>query len=498
MFLANRFLRILPLYGCCLLFWWQVAPRTGSGPFWFAWEGPVDKCNRLWWTNLLFVNNLVPLNGSETDGCFYWAWYLALDMQFTWMLATPTLLVLSHMQGSTLLARRLVLLLFAASVGGGFVFTLLTGVSANSFDGAWVTQYSRHFYTKPWFRAPPYLLGVYVAILWGASVSSERNGSASSSSSSSSSSSVPPSSSSSADFASDLVWPLTPVLALLRCSSVTERAEGVVRRWLPGGVHWGGSRGASGGGRQPPHSSSFLDPPLLVLSLSIALLGVATFAPASAYQRLPCPYGADVIATLHGPLACGSGWSVWKRACFNALGPAAWSVGVSLIAVLSFRGEAGIVGRFLGHPGWVPLARLSYGAYLIHPIILNFLVLGKANKMRLDTLAFVAFFTAASCLTFATTAAAVILLEYPLAHLTKTAFASAEKRSSNRRVGGSGGSGDSQHPPPPSSSKSFLSSKAVPSTVNLELVCSSPSSSAVLAHSQTSGGELGALSGVAR
>ena len=54
----------------------------------------------------------------------------------------------------------------------------------------------------------------------------------------------------------------------------------------------------------------------------------------------------------------------------------------SIPQVLSFRGEAGIVGRFLGHPGWVPLARLSYGAYLIHPIILNFLVLGKANKVK--------------------------------------------------------------------------------------------------------------------
>ena len=36
--------------------------------------GSVDKCNQLWWTNFLFVNNIIPLNGSETSGCFYWAW----------------------------------------------------------------------------------------------------------------------------------------------------------------------------------------------------------------------------------------------------------------------------------------------------------------------------------------------------------------------------------------------------------------------------------------
>jgi peptidoglycan/LPS O-acetylase OafA/YrhL len=46
-FFANRFMRILPLYGCCLLFWWHLAPRLpasgGGGPFWFAWDGHVDK-----------------------------------------------------------------------------------------------------------------------------------------------------------------------------------------------------------------------------------------------------------------------------------------------------------------------------------------------------------------------------------------------------------------------------------------------------------------------
>jgi hypothetical protein len=104
--------------------------------------------------------------------------------------------------------------------------------------------------------------------------------------------------------------------------------------------------------------------------LSVALLAVATFAPASAYQRLPCPYDSDVLAMGTGSsssssddgenviggigggggtgggnsgggggssdlatLACGSEWSRWQRATFNALAPAAWSVGIALIAV---------------------------------------------------------------------------------------------------------------------------------------------------------------------
>ena len=34
----------------------------------------TNKCDRLWWTNVMFINNLVPADGSETGGCFYWAW----------------------------------------------------------------------------------------------------------------------------------------------------------------------------------------------------------------------------------------------------------------------------------------------------------------------------------------------------------------------------------------------------------------------------------------
>ena len=68
-FYLNRVLRILPLYAACLGFWWQIAPSLGFGPFWYAWDGYVDKCERLWWANLLFINNLIPANGSETDGC---------------------------------------------------------------------------------------------------------------------------------------------------------------------------------------------------------------------------------------------------------------------------------------------------------------------------------------------------------------------------------------------------------------------------------------------
>lgn len=36
---------------------------------------------RFWWSNVAYINNLVPWHQGETKECFYHAWYLADDMQ---------------------------------------------------------------------------------------------------------------------------------------------------------------------------------------------------------------------------------------------------------------------------------------------------------------------------------------------------------------------------------------------------------------------------------
>jgi len=59
-FLLHRIMRILPTYGVVLLLWWKVAITLGDGPFWPRWVSFTEKCDEHAWTNILFVNNLVP------------------------------------------------------------------------------------------------------------------------------------------------------------------------------------------------------------------------------------------------------------------------------------------------------------------------------------------------------------------------------------------------------------------------------------------------------
>lgn len=56
----------------------------------------IDVCKDYWWTNLIYINNIYPDNGSLDGTCMGWAWYLAIDMQCYIILAPLFILLLSY------------------------------------------------------------------------------------------------------------------------------------------------------------------------------------------------------------------------------------------------------------------------------------------------------------------------------------------------------------------------------------------------------------------
>lgn len=85
-------------------FYATVYYKLGSGPEWDSWVGSNrDYCRENWWTNLLYVNNMVnvgsmvsvPINQSinitstlhsiSSFQCMSQTWYLAVDMQLVWI-----------------------------------------------------------------------------------------------------------------------------------------------------------------------------------------------------------------------------------------------------------------------------------------------------------------------------------------------------------------------------------------------------------------------------
>ena len=53
------FLRLTPPYMLIIGFWTTLFQFTGEGANWAPLNLASGKCNETWWTNLLYVNNIV-------------------------------------------------------------------------------------------------------------------------------------------------------------------------------------------------------------------------------------------------------------------------------------------------------------------------------------------------------------------------------------------------------------------------------------------------------
>ncbi|CAM9859469.1 unnamed protein product, partial [Laminaria digitata] len=113
----------------------------------------------------------------------------------------------------------------------------------------------------------------------------------------------------------------------------------------------------------------------LVLSTSILMFLFVTFIGYSGYQNPPC-------STVEDPRDghCGSGWSKSQLAMYNAGTRPAWGLALVLLCFVCFNGQGGLIQQMLAHRVWVPLSRLSFGAYLLHPLVVNLWFLNTTTK----------------------------------------------------------------------------------------------------------------------
>jgi peptidoglycan/LPS O-acetylase OafA/YrhL len=78
---VHRAVRLLPSLGLVIAAYLFLVPQLSSGPFWGQLDQFTGNCSQWWWTNVLFVNNLVPFANNFASMCMGWTFYIALDMQ---------------------------------------------------------------------------------------------------------------------------------------------------------------------------------------------------------------------------------------------------------------------------------------------------------------------------------------------------------------------------------------------------------------------------------
>ena len=84
----HRYIRLTPLYAVVIALVAFVLPLMATGPDWHYFKKMAEAVRRLWWSQLLYINNYVPKFdvgwGSPQSGMVE-TWYLACDMQMYWL-----------------------------------------------------------------------------------------------------------------------------------------------------------------------------------------------------------------------------------------------------------------------------------------------------------------------------------------------------------------------------------------------------------------------------
>ena len=84
MYLLRKLLRYVPLNIMALLAVVYILPYVGSGPVWGSFADATQPCHTHWWTNVLWVNNLYPVNYD--DKCLPWTWFVPCYVQLSLLL----------------------------------------------------------------------------------------------------------------------------------------------------------------------------------------------------------------------------------------------------------------------------------------------------------------------------------------------------------------------------------------------------------------------------
>lgn len=280
-FILHRFIRLTPSYLFAIFIQTSLYPFIVNSPDGLLVRAGAknDMCHKYWWTNLLYINNFYPW--EMYDECLGWAWYLANDMQF--YIISPLFLIIMykfHLKGAVISIGFSVLLftIISALIVGLKDLPVLISVAwlpnTPANVRARVGDFGDDFYSKPYTRINPYLIGLFFGFI------------------------------------------------ISRKIFLT---------------------------RKPNFAITFFG-----WAAATALGMLVIYGPYSVFKP-----GGQMFDTVQNIL-------------YGSFSRLAWALALAWVVYACQYKMGGWVNTFLSWNAWIPIGRLTYGAYLLHPIILNY------------------------------------------------------------------------------------------------------------------------------
>eukprot|EP00057_Strongylocentrotus_purpuratus_P007602 XP_011662076.1 PREDICTED: nose resistant to fluoxetine protein 6 [Strongylocentrotus purpuratus] len=135
-----------------------------------------------------------------------------------------------------------------------------------------------------------------------------------------------------------------------------------------------------------------------------------------------CALGT-LFAVIYGVYGCLNRYiEQWESIIYLTFGRLAWGIGIAWIIFACLLGYGGPIGVLLDWSFWIPMGRLTYCAYLIHPILIYSAITYNKTLFHIDYMSLSFFFV--GCLVFSYVSALVmsLVLESPPMGLEKVMF----------------------------------------------------------------------------
>ena len=99
-----------------------------------------------------------------------------------------------------------------------------------------------------------------------------------------------------------------------------------------------------------------------------------------------------------------------------------WSLGLSFVIIGCHYGYGGLVNWFLSMKIWIPLSRLSYNAYLLHPFILMVVYGSERKSLYYQDYNMVVYFIGVAVISYGAAAVVSVFVEFPIGNLEQACF----------------------------------------------------------------------------
>lgn len=163
------------------------------------------------------------------------------------------------------------------------------------------------------------------------------------------------------------------------------------------------------------HTLTFAKPVLVRCAAHVTLLGIMLaifYSPANMY--------ATEVPE----------WSKSRLVAYTGFTRTAWGAGLAALSLLWFSAPRNWISRLLSASFWEVIARLTYGAYIMHPIVLFVIVWDNTQMLRYTRIQIGAAFAGAWFLSYACAAVLFLFVEKPCMQLEALLF---------KRIGAGGG-----------------------------------------------------------